>query len=1092
MSTTDFGEYRCITRLGVGAQSEVVFAEHRRFGAVALKRLVPSAARDPDIVHALQEEASLVMRLAHPNVVRAFEHGVVREIPFVAFELIDGSDLAGVLGRLTERGHVLGLEDVDAIIQPIAAALAHLHAAEGAPIHRDVSPSNVLVGLDGTVKLADFGIARVEGRALRRTEDGVVRGTARYMAPEQVLGREIDARTDQYALASILYELVTGRPLVGKRRPLEVVVDVAQGPSSSATFDAMPQTLAEILQRALARNPEERYASAGDFSHALCSVFPPSAAEERSIRVRELMRSLAYASVRKVGESENTREKFHESAVKSAAMVAAWQTPGSATTTLGRATNALLKERPVMAEEKGGSDLDVFEGLAKKSSRSQGSALPPPPASGPVSAAVPPSLASQSRTPARANTLAGMQAPESVPGRPSSATPPPPSSAAAAAGLTGTATLGTPLPSISSAGAPPPSIRESAPLPPPSSMAKNPPPPPPGASSRASGPPPLPSGSGSRPPSTPPPASSAAPNTAIPSNGVPPPPPPPSTLVAAVPPPPVSVGTALGMPSSQSPEVEAKADAPAEAKPKVRGSQVDMDWEEDEESTHVFEKQKHGLTPGPRATKPPPSVPPPPSKVSAAAALLASSGSAAAPRSLAGVVPAPPAVPAPLPVPPTPRAAPETLISSTSMRSRAAATAVDDAVAAAPPPVIVQSGGSSKLGVILGGLALLAVVALGVYLFMPRTGQLKIDLKAKSGQGIARAEIFVDGQKKCDTSPCVVADLAPGPKGIKVITPNGVVADATESVEAGKEKPVFITIDDSGAPPAPKPSDTATPQPVAATGTGFKMGGQSGAKVLVDGKERGVLPVTLTDLTPGEHKIKIDGGERYEALEKTITVKADQVQDLGETKLKVLKGRLTLELATPGAAVVLTMTKAGRKVEKRITDAMWATPPVRLDIETKDQWKLVATKKGLTDFSADVTFADGEAEKTMSINLEGGTQVAEVTPPTPNTGAPPTPNTGAPPTPNTGKVPTPPTPNTATPAETAAPVAAGMGTLNINSIPPSKVILDGRPLGTTPIIGQQVSAGTHSVTFIHPEKGKKSTSVTVKAGGKAVAAVKFE
>jgi hypothetical protein len=151
---------------------------------------------------------------------------------------------------------------------------------------------------------------------------------------------------------------------------------------------------------------------------------------------------------------------------------------------------------------------------------------------------------------------------------------------------------------------------------------------------------------------------------------------------------------------------------------------------------------------------------------------------------------------------------------------------------------------------------------------------------------------------------------------------------------------------------------------------------------------------------------------------------------------------------------------------------MLKSPPVRLDIDTSESWRLVATKKGFDEFTEDLTFEDGHADKTVKIELF---ETGKAPPPPPvNAGG----NTAPPPDRGGGKAP-----------DTAA--ASGTGTLNINSIPVSKVILDGKPLGSTPKVGVSVPAGSHTVTFIHPDLGRKSVTVQVKGGETKTAAVKF-
>jgi serine/threonine-protein kinase len=515
----------------------------------------------------------------------------------------------------------------------------------------------------------------------------------------------------------------------------------------------------------------------------------------------------------------------------------------------------------------------------------------------------------------------------------------------------------------------------------------------------------------------------------------------------------------MPLPAALPPPARPPAKHGEEAKQRgSKGPSVDMDWDDEEESTHVYDKTSQDGIPGPSGPRPAagmrPSIP------GSAAALLASSGGAAAPAHR-------PSVATPMPGPPIPSAPP-----APYMPAQAAPppSRNEEATAIRPRP-IVQTGGGSKVGAILGGLALVAVIAMAVVLFLPKKGGLTVDIKAPNGVTVAKAEVFIDGQKRCDTVPCVVRDLEAGSKTVKVIAPDFPPRDAVETVEAGKEKQVVISLEGSSGP---SPSGTAA----AAGGTGFKAAStQSGVKVFVDGAEKGTLPVAL-DLPAGSHKVRFEGGERYQKLEQTVDVTQGQMKDLGNVALKVVKGQVTLELATQGASVTLVNSK---KVEKRLPDALWRNPPVQLDIDPAEGWKLVASKKGHEDFTAALTFEDGQAEKTVRIELAEAGKTAP-TPPTPPVAGTSPPS--APAEPATAK-----TSEPATPPPAAG--GSGQATLNINSIPVSKVVLDGRPLGSTPKVGVSVPPGSHTVTFIHPEKGKKSITVTVKGGETKTAAVKF-
>jgi serine/threonine-protein kinase len=317
---------------------------------------------------------------------------------------------------------------------------------------------------------------------------------------------------------------------------------------------------------------------------------------------------------------------------------------------------------------------------------------------------------------------------------------------------------------------------------------------------------------------------------------------------------------------------------------------------------------------------------------------------------------------------------------------------------------------------------------------------------------------------------------------VKAVVGEAVVEDRA-MVEPGKERSVFLTLDDTkDKPPAPVASQTASAAPTtpaAAEGSGFKLTGPAGVKLLVDGKERGVFeagkPIVLDDLTPGDHKLKLDGGELYESAEKTVAVSQGKVTDLGDEKPKVKKGKLSLELKTDGASVTLSGKQDGKTFQKEFTAKNWEKQPLVLkNLDPNGELKITAKKKGFSDFTESVTFVDGQAERTVVIDLS-----ADKPPPAP-TGTIPTAPTAPPTSTNTA---------TAT-ATTATPPPAGNATLTMNSIPISKVVLNGRPLGNTPQ-SAQVPPGSHTVMFIHPEKGKKSVTVTVKAGEKKGASVKF-
>jgi hypothetical protein len=622
-----------------------------------------------------------------------------------------------------------------------------------------------------------------------------------------------------------------------------------------------------------------------------------------------------------------------------------------------------------MVDEKRGSDLDVFEGLEKKSTStrppSRGQSTPPPPAAGP----------SMGR-PANKRTLLGVAAP----------LPPPPPSAR--------------------------SVRVG----------------PPSGSSRA--PPPLP-GRSNLPPVVAP--ASRASTTA---------PPPPAAARAGVP----------------------------------------VSWDDDDEATHIFEESGHKPQPrtnptpaaggrpphggtllglpnplGNVAPAPPSGAPatmrPPPPPPSPAAMLARSSGYPAAGH--AGGLPPPPMTrpglgsgfpgggvtpsPSSIRAPGVPRGMPP-LPDPSGTLLVPHPRALDQTALVRPPKK------RTALWVFLG----LVVVALGgvgiVLLGEPGQGRILVYVTDSAGAPLSHADILVDGTKRCDSAPCTVDAVPGGSHEIKVAA-QGFAPPAATTVTVESHK------------------DTSANFSLQATTGGLKVDGhQPGVKLYIDDKEIGPLPQGVRDLSPGDHTIKLAGSDRYQPLERHVTVTASQTLDLGSLMLKVLRGKVTVNPGTPGARVYLVSGTDRRELPSL---------PISVDIDTTKTWSLEASKSGLSDFKEVIGFDDGVAEKSFVVTLAPKEAPAAPAP------------VAAAPAPAPAPVRQAPAPAPASaPAPAPAPaVAEGEAFLNINSIPPSTCFLDGHSLGTTPRVHVSVKPGTHVVKFINADQGlSKTVSVSVGAG----------
>lgn len=269
MNLTAIGPYEIERRLAAGGMAEV-FVAHRRGPhgfrkRVALKRILPQYARDPDFVSMFIDEAKVAARLDHPNVVQVFDFGEHGKDLFLAMELVEGSTVNRILRAATRASQRVPIDVAIHIAAETARALAYAHRLrdlDGEPmnfVHRDVSPANVLLTSSGHVKLTDFGIAKVVQQS-RRTEDGHVRGKLGYMSPEQVLGKEVDGRSDVFTLSTLFAELLIGEPLFGRGSELDVLIRIRDVDLSVlyASERKLPDDIRRLLDAALSRNPEER------------------------------------------------------------------------------------------------------------------------------------------------------------------------------------------------------------------------------------------------------------------------------------------------------------------------------------------------------------------------------------------------------------------------------------------------------------------------------------------------------------------------------------------------------------------------------------------------------------------------------------------------------------------------------------------------------------------------------------------------------------------------------------------------------------------------------------------------------------------
>src|SRR3954469_19499231 len=278
---SELGGYRIVEELGRGGTSVVYRAEHVRLGRPAALKLLSPGLGEDDFRERVLRESQLAASLDHPSIVPVYDAGEEDGLLYIAMACVEGTDLK----RLIAEEGPLPIRRALSILGQVASALDAAHAR--GLVHRDVKPANILVGAERAY-LSDFGTAK-ELAAPAATRTGVFVGTIEYCAPEQIEGGEVDARTDVYALACVLYEMLTGTPPF--HRPSEVAVLNAHlhapPPRLTKAVPGLPSGLEHVIQKALSKSPLDRYATPGDLIAAARAT-----AAERRVDTRRFALSL--------------------------------------------------------------------------------------------------------------------------------------------------------------------------------------------------------------------------------------------------------------------------------------------------------------------------------------------------------------------------------------------------------------------------------------------------------------------------------------------------------------------------------------------------------------------------------------------------------------------------------------------------------------------------------------------------------------------------------------------------------------------------------------------------------------------------------
>jgi serine/threonine-protein kinase len=265
------GKYELRREIGRGAMG-VVFegwdpSIERRVAIKTIRQDQLDSAEAEEILARFQREAKAAGRMSHPNIVAVYELGQEGSMYFIAMEYVEGRELKDYF----DKGERFPLSEVVRLMGQLLDALDT--AGRKGIVHRDIKPSNIIILDDGTLKVADFGIARLESSHL--TQTGAAIGTPTYMSPEQLLGQTVDARSDLFSAGVVLYQFLTGeKPFTGERATTVITKVLSENPAAPSSLDlTLPRSFDAPTRKALAKKPDERFQSGREFADALRAAF---------------------------------------------------------------------------------------------------------------------------------------------------------------------------------------------------------------------------------------------------------------------------------------------------------------------------------------------------------------------------------------------------------------------------------------------------------------------------------------------------------------------------------------------------------------------------------------------------------------------------------------------------------------------------------------------------------------------------------------------------------------------------------------------------------------------------------------------------
>jgi eukaryotic-like serine/threonine-protein kinase len=273
-----YGKYTLIDRIAVGGMAEIFLARQAGLEGfektIVIKRIRPHLSKQPSFVKMFLNEAKLAAQLNHPNIVQIYDLGKIGETYFIAMEYIFGRDMRRVIPKAESMGIPFPMVYALKIASSICEGLYFAHQKTdiyGNPlniVHRDVTPENIFVSFDGTVKMLDFGIAKAANQ-IEQTRAGEIKGKLSYMSPEQVVGKQLDARSDIFSLGTVLYEWITGFKLFTGDNEVAILKSISEAKIYAPSYFKadVPEAVEHILMKALEKDREKRYQTAWEMQY---------------------------------------------------------------------------------------------------------------------------------------------------------------------------------------------------------------------------------------------------------------------------------------------------------------------------------------------------------------------------------------------------------------------------------------------------------------------------------------------------------------------------------------------------------------------------------------------------------------------------------------------------------------------------------------------------------------------------------------------------------------------------------------------------------------------------------------------------------